>query len=197
MHAPVCTSNTQFIRSYLLFKVIHDISEISDDYDGLCQHFALDVQLIHSICTTCYLCGHHPHILKLGNLHLAFEYAKNHEDHHHFVQMLHMSPQAFDILVQLIKDHPAFHNESNQVQAPVETQLAVTLYRMGWYGNGVSLGDVARIAGVSDGSVQNFTKQCFDAIESLHDLFVRPLTQEKDVEKRWLDHHLGFSGGHW
>jgi len=108
-----------------------------------------------------------------------------------------MSPQAFDVLVQLVKDHPSFHNNSNQVQAPVETQLAVTLYRMGQYGNGVSVGDVARVAGISNGSVQNFTKWSFDAIESLHDLFVCPLTQEeREVEKRWLDHHLGFSGGH-
>ena len=55
--------HAQFIRSYLLFKVIHDISEISDDYDELCRHFALNFQLIHSIHTTCYLCGHHLHIL--------------------------------------------------------------------------------------------------------------------------------------
>ena len=69
---------------------------------------------------------------------------------------------------------------------------------MGQYGNGVSVGDVARVAGISNGSVQNFTKWSFDAIESLHDLFVCHLTEEeKEVEKRWLDHHLGFSGGHW
>jgi len=31
------------------------------------------------------------------------------------------------------------------------------------------------------------------AIESLHDIFIHPLTrEEKEVEKRWMDEHLGF-----
>lgn len=45
------------------------------------------------------------------------------------------------------------------------------------------------------GSVEKFTDWCFDAIESLHDLFVRKLTpEEKEREKQWMDEHLGFRG---
>ena len=41
----------------------------------------------------------------------------------------------------------------------------------------------------------NATARCFEAIEVLHDVFVRPLTSdEKEVEKRWVDQHLGFLG---
>lgn len=54
--------------------------------------------------------------------------------------------------------------------------------------------DTARVAGASEGSVENFTECCFKAIEDLHDLFVWPLTsEEKEVEKWWMDEHLGFS----
>ena len=36
---------------------------------------------------------------------------------------------------------------------------------------------------------------CCTAIESLHDTFVWPLTaDEKEVEKRWIDMHMGFEG---
>jgi len=45
------------------------------------------------------------------------------------------------------------------------------------------------------GDVENATARCFEAIESLHDLFVQPLdAEEKEVEKRWVDNHLGFCG---
>ncbi|ESK83738.1 hypothetical protein Moror_2079, partial [Moniliophthora roreri MCA 2997] len=54
------------------------------------------------------------------------------------------------------------------------------------------------MAGVSKSSVVNYTHQCFDAIESLHDIFVWPLTEnEKEQEKKWIEEHLGFSGGLW
>ena len=66
---------------------------------------------------------------------------------------------------------------------------------MGRYGNGASLEDLARDAGHSKGSIENFTDGCFTAIEALHDIFVRRLApEEKEVEKKWMDEHLGFVG---
>ena len=66
---------------------------------------------------------------------------------------------------------------------------------MGHFGNAASLIDFAREAGCSTGSVEEFMDCCFTAIESLHDTFVRPLTaDEKEVEKRWIDTHMGFEG---
>ena len=52
--------------------------------------------------------------------------------------MLRVSPQVFQTLLWLIEDHPVFQNNSNNFQTPVETQLAVTLYQMGCFGNGAS-----------------------------------------------------------
>ncbi|KAG6878043.1 hypothetical protein C0992_008711 [Termitomyces sp. T32_za158] len=66
---------------------------------------------------------------------------------------------------------------------------------MGRYGNGASVEDIARIAGISEGSVLNYTERCFMAIEALHGLFVRRMTlAEKEVEKKWMDRELGFKG---
>ena len=37
--------------------------------------------------------------------------------------------------------------------------------------------------------------RCSTAIESLHDIFVCPLTaEEKETEKKWMDLHMGFQG---
>ncbi|VDC04502.1 unnamed protein product [Peniophora sp. CBMAI 1063] len=132
---------------------------------------------------------------KGGTIHLAFEYAKNPEDYSRFIQMLRISPYAFWVLVDLIKKNPVFHNGSNHPQAPVEYQLAVTLFRLGRFGNGASLDDIAREAGVCTGTVHAYTERCFKAILSLHDMFVRPLTEEeKEREKRWIDEQMGFKG---
>ncbi|TFY60403.1 hypothetical protein EVJ58_g5168 [Rhodofomes roseus] len=112
--------------------------------------------------------------------------------------MLRVSPNVFETILRLIEDHPVFHNESNNEQTPVRTQLAVTLYRMGHYGNGASVQDVARMAGCSEGAVELYTDRCQEAIMSLHEMFVRPLTdEEKEVEKAWIEKHLGLTGSSW
>ncbi|KAG1772858.1 hypothetical protein EV702DRAFT_1201320 [Suillus placidus] len=119
-----------------------------------------------------YLSGRSP-VTKAPSIHLAWEFAQNPSDHSRFVNMLRVSPEVFHVLLDLIEDHAIFQNNSNNAQAPVQLQLAVTLYRMGRYGNGASLEDIARYAGISEGSVEKFTERCFTAIEALHDAFVR------------------------
>jgi lambda repressor-like predicted transcriptional regulator len=131
----------------------------------------LDINSLLSILLTRYPNGR-PTVPKLGNLGLAWDFAENPANHHRFVNMLRITPLVFQTILTLIEDHPVFTNESNNAQTPVEQQLAVTLFRMGRYGNGASVEDVARQAGCSEGSVENFTDRCFESIESLHDLFV-------------------------
>jgi len=58
--------------------------------------------------------------------------------------------------------------------------------------NGASIKDVHGLQ--AEGDVENVTNWCFKAIESLHDIFIHPLTrEEKEVEKRWMDEHLAFT----
>ena len=120
---------------------------------------------------------------------------KDPAQHKRFQHMLRVSPYVFQVIVELIKDHPVFHNNSNNTQAPVDFQLAVTLFRMGRFGNAASLEDIAREAGCAEGTVELYTDRCFEAIMSLHDVFVRPLTdEEKEREKEWMDREVGFKG---
>ena len=78
-----------------------------------------------------------------------------------FVHMLCVSPLVFNAILELIKDHPIFKNNSTSPQTPVDYQLAVTLYRMGRYGNGASDEDIGRIAGCGEGTVRKFVDRCF------------------------------------
>jgi len=136
-----------------------------------CLLFGLDVACLLAIEQTCYINGHEP-VPKAGNLHLVWQYAQNPATHHHFVSMLRVMPLVFHTILTLIQDHPVFTNHSNNGQTPMKKQLAVTLYRMGRFGNGISVEDLSRIGGCGEGSVENYTSRCFMAIESLYDLFV-------------------------
>ena len=104
-----------------------------------------------------------------------------------------ISPYVFSVILKLIKDHNIFCNHSNVPQSPIDFQLAVTLFRMGCFGNAASVIDVAQEAGCSPGSVEAFTEHCFTAIESLYNIFVWPLTADKK-EAVWIDAHMGFKG---
>lgn len=166
----------------------------SDDLLEAIQRLQQDMEILSAIKNTRYLRAR-THVPKQGNLHVLWEYASDPAQHDRFTQMVRLSPTSFSVLLHLIEDHPVFHNNSNNAQKPVEVQLATTLFRMGRYGNAASLEDIARITGSSEGDIENCTARCFTAIESLHDLFVRPLTSaEKEVEKQWIDQHLGFKG---
>ncbi|KIM50092.1 hypothetical protein SCLCIDRAFT_1187614, partial [Scleroderma citrinum Foug A] len=118
---------------------------------------------------TQYLQGRSP-VLKSGTLHLAWEYAQSPADHHCFINMLHVSPEVFQVILSPIDNHPVFFNNSSHPQESVKVQLGVTLYRMGQYGNGASLEDIACVAGCSEGA---------------------------EWEKCWIDEHLGFKGTWW
>ncbi|KAK0460317.1 hypothetical protein IW261DRAFT_1429065 [Armillaria novae-zelandiae] len=97
--------------------------------------------------------------------------------------------------LHLAWEHAIFQTHSNQPQTPVQTQLAVTLYRMGHFGNGGSVPDIARIAGISEGSVEEFTNRCHIALHSHHARFIRPLTDaEKEREKQWIEDNIGLPG---
>jgi len=164
------------------------------DIAEACIQLQNDIEMFRKIRDTRYL-NPRTSIPKDGSMHMAWEYAKDPAHHHLFTQMMRVSPYVFAVILEMIKDHPVFCNNSNVPQSPVDFQLSVTLFRMGRFGNAASLIDVAREAGCSTGSVEEFTDRCFTAIESLHDTFVRPLTaDEKEVEKRWIDAHMGFEG---
>ena len=191
---PRTTLHEQYLAAYVLLMVLHAVSHPPETLEDLAQQLNIDTSCILAIRQTRYLQGRSP-VLKSGSLHLAWEYAQSPSDHHRFVNMLRVSPEVFQAIVTLIRDHPIYSNNSGNSQEAVEVQLGVTLYRLGRYGNGASLEDIARFAGCSEGAVELYTQRCFHAIEALHDAFVcLPTAAEKEREKCWVDEHLGFKG---
>ncbi|KAI9601004.1 hypothetical protein H4Q26_000799 [Puccinia striiformis f. sp. tritici PST-130] len=69
-----------------------------------------------------------------------------------FKQEFWMSQGSFHQLVSEIQAHPVFQNQSNIPQRPVQDQLMVTLKRMGTYGNGASVGMLARFPDIGGNS---------------------------------------------
>jgi hypothetical protein len=186
-------------QTYLTHAFLQDtLSPPEDDpgqaLDDILANLTADIIALSAIDQTRYL-HEQNHIPKVGNLHVAWEYAQDPALHPEFVKLLRVPPLVFNVILELIKDNPIFHNTSNAPQTPVDIQLSVALYRLGRYGNAASIEDVARVAGIGVGTVELFTGRVFSAIESLHDQFLRPLTpEEKEIEKRWIDEHLGFVG---
>ncbi|KAF4614110.1 hypothetical protein D9613_008205 [Agrocybe pediades] len=191
---PSRTERQILLDAYILSMMTKDVlfppEDLVESADSLQTHLAT-IALIEE---TRYL-NERPSVPKNGNINLAWEYASDSAHHKRFLNMLRVSPKVFNTLLDLIQDHPVFQSTNNHPQVPVEQQLAVTLFRMGRYGNGASVEDIARIAGCSEGSVDNYTRRCFTAILSLQDKFVRMLTpEEKEAEKCYMDNLVGFQG---
>ena len=128
-----------------IIPLLHEPTYFTWSCETLFHHQRILKMLQNSLTQTsrtCYLWDH-PQVIKSGQLHLAWNYAQNPEDHQCFINMLQVSPGVFQVLLNLIEEHSIFQNNSNNSQRPVEVQLATTLYRMGRYGNGASLEDVA------------------------------------------------------
>jgi hypothetical protein len=187
MHIP-CTCLSE------LFRRPSRSSKHTRDFERLCKVLQTDVQALHAIQNTRYL-KPRSSVPRIGNLESVWGYAEYPAFHAHFESMLRISPLIFDVIMNLIKDHPVFYSNSNVPQTDVKFQLAITLYRLGRYGNAASVGDIARNFGYSEGAVELFTKRCFQAIESLHGSFVCQLiVAEKEAEKQRIDGKVGFKG---
>ena len=100
---------------------------------------------------------------------------------------LRVEPQTFDGLVHCIKDHPVFHNNSNNSQLPVYIQLSIFLFRAGHYGNASSPKDTAQWAGVSVGGVEKSMDRVIVTLLSCHDEAVHlPDAAEKENSKSYV-----------
>lgn len=109
-------------------------------------------------------------------------------DHKRFRRNLRVSPSTFDELVIRIQDHDVFKNDSHVRQFPVEVQLAVALFRFGHEGNAASVSAIAQWAGISEGTVVNYTRHVIIAFLALHDTTVRwPSEEDKEEAKRWVE----------
>ncbi|KAF8235113.1 hypothetical protein L208DRAFT_1258673, partial [Tricholoma matsutake] len=105
-----------------------------------------------------------------------------------FCCKLCVEPQTFDSLLSLIKDHPIFHNNSNNDQLAIHIQLSVFLFHAGHYGNASSPEDTAQWAGISVGGVEKCTDCVIVALLSFHDEAIHlPDAAEKESSKSYVD----------
>lgn len=190
----------RLIEAYAAAAAIRNLISPEKGLEESLFQLSVDASVLVMLEETRYLQSRKYHVPKLGQLPLLWEYGRNQRDHHRFIHLVRLSPSSFHALLELIEDHPVFTSEDSDTggssQAPTEIQLAITLYRMGRYGNGVSFKDVANWGGIGEGTVGDYTRRCLLAIESLQEMFVRKLTyQEKEREKNWVEKELGFTGG--
>jgi hypothetical protein len=168
---PLKSLRKDLIDTFLLSMATRDIFSPPESLEEYSLNLQKDLETIVLLEETRYLNGRPP-VPKHGNLSLAWEFSQDPAHHLRFINMLRVSPLVFLRILDLIEDHYVFRNDANLAQTPVEKQLAVTLFRMGRYGNGASVEDIARAAGCSEGSVENYTNRCFEAILSLQAQFV-------------------------
>jgi hypothetical protein len=107
-----------------------------------------------------------------------------------------MSRNSFDNLVELLQEHPSFHNNSLVQQAPVREQVAIALERLGCNGNSSGTLKLARLGGVSEGSILNYTARVISAIlDNLVPQFLTwPSTNERLLTSARFSEKYGFPG---
>ncbi|KAG9078619.1 hypothetical protein FS749_009330 [Ceratobasidium sp. UAMH 11750] len=178
---------------YLVFlREMLDLEfEEEPDLEELDSRMLLDLAAYHTILTTRYWAPRGS-IPRSGSLHTLWTYAANPDYHHLFNKLVRVRPATFRFILDEIKDNPRFRNNSTCPQAPVELQLAITLHRLGRYGNGASMDDIAFLAGVGHGTVPLYTKRVIAAILDLHGRYIRTLTdEERTREREWVWQRMG------
>ncbi|KDQ48956.1 hypothetical protein JAAARDRAFT_128009 [Jaapia argillacea MUCL 33604] len=106
-----------------------------------------------------------------------------------FREALRVTPATFDEMVKELTIDPVFSNNSQNAQLPVETQLAITLYRFGHNGNGASLQQIANWAGVGKGTIDLVTQRVMKAVLSrrfMEKAVPFPTVEEKQKAKAWV-----------
>lgn len=111
-----------------------------------------------------------------------------------FRQIMRISRHAFAFILQSIKSHPTFTNNSQNNQRCVEQQLQIALFRFGRFGNAASIMEVSRAFGVSEGTVVNCTRRVINAILGLEDTYLRWYTTRESTDmKNRIYQKSGFS----
>ncbi|KAG8702522.1 hypothetical protein FRC11_011425, partial [Ceratobasidium sp. 423] len=184
-HTP---TRQQHLAAVIDLMLARDLMQLDDlpSLDDYFEQFSADTSVILAILQTRYL-AERTRIPRNGNLDLMYQYAESPALYKHFVQMVRVTPTCFSEILSRIENNPIFSNNSNAAQIPIETQLAISLYRFGRYGNGASIDDIARTAGVSVGAVELYTGRVINAILGLHQDVIRPLTDaERGIERQWV-----------
>lgn len=97
-----------------------------------------------------------------------------------FKMMVRVTREQFHFVLSKIESDPIFNCGPN-LQYSVAIQLALTLYRLGSYGDGASIARIAALFGIGDGgTIENITHRVLSAIFKLrHEYLHWPTAAEK------------------
>jgi len=107
-----------------------------------------------------------------------------------FRELLRIEPSVFDSLVALLELDPVFQNKSINSQLPVEEQVAITLYRLGHFGNAASMTKVGLWAGRGHGTVDLITRRVLTAVlrpKFRAKAMRKPSEDEKEASRQWSE----------
>ncbi|KAG8794385.1 hypothetical protein FRC12_024712 [Ceratobasidium sp. 428] len=186
----------EHLAAVIELMIARDVMQLEHplSLDDYLEQFGADTSVILAILQTRYLVDRVP-IPRSGNLNLIYQYAESPALFKHFIQMVRVTPACFSSILGRIETSQVFLNKSNNSQIPIETQLAIALYRFARHGNGASVVDIARMAGIGAGTVDLCTRRVIKAILELHRDVIRPLTSEERLtERRWVRSRNAFPG---
>ncbi|OWZ02397.1 hypothetical protein PHMEG_00026054 [Phytophthora megakarya] len=112
-----------------------------------------------------------------------------------FRQALRVVKSVFVDVCSIIAGDEIFSSVSMNQQRPVHIQVAVTLERLGAYGNGSSVGKLARAYGIASGSVTLYSKRVVFALLRHYGEYVYwPSAQEREITSTFYGQRYGMEG---
>jgi hypothetical protein len=106
-----------------------------------------------------------------------------------FRRLLRVEPATFDALVTALEDHAVFANDSTNAQVDISEQIAITLYRLGHFGNGSSIVETGIWSGRGAGTVDLITRRVLTAICDARFRGITlhvPTEEEKEHSRQWV-----------
>jgi hypothetical protein len=112
-----------------------------------------------------------------------------------FRQQTRLKRETFFHVLSLTQDDPIFYNRSLRPQKQVWLQLVVALERFGCYGNGASIGRVARMAGIGAGTATLYTHRVIKALLKHRSIIKWPKRTQRELSSAYHDETYGLFVG--
>ena len=123
-------SDDSEISSISTFSSFSSISSDSDDITDIEEMFIeaaqARVDALREVVHASRVLRRHPPIKKTSQIHLLEHWRNDNLDQYR--RKVRVDPNIFDAILDKIRNHSIFHNNSNLPQTPVEVQLAIFFY---------------------------------------------------------------------
>lgn len=111
-----------------------------------------------------------------------------------FLQLFQTTLPCFLSLLDLVKNHSVFQNNSYHQQWDPATQLAIALCRLGSNGNGAACRRLNNLFSVGYGTIDLYTRRVIKAIKSLRTQVIQWPSQAERLELSQIMQDEGFPG---